>query len=251
MELKSLNPSVRIVLPAFNEQHSIADSVHRMCKFCDRNLSEYRWHIMIAENGSTDSSPGLSDQIAESNPAVQVIHLPNPGRGGALRAASSTCRDDYLLYSDVDLSSELDAIPKLLRALDSGADLAVGNRLHPDARVTRRFHREVLSRGYNLLLKQVLGVRKFKDAQCGLKAWRVARIKPVIDRVVDDKWFFDTELLVLAEHSGYVIKEIPVNWVEDPVTSVRIPDAIVAKIMGILRLRSTVVSTGHSASGLP
>lgn len=237
MELKSARPSVRIVLPAYNEQESIANSAARICEFCSSHLSRYRWHILIAENGSTDSTPELADDIAKSNPDTDVLHLAVAGRGGALRAASANCKSDYLLYSDVDLSADLEALPKMIEALDSGADLAIGSRLHSDAKVQRRVHREVLSRGYNLILQKVLGVRKFKDAQCGLKAWRIARIQSLIDRVEDNRWFFDTELLVLAEYSGFSICEIPVSWIEDPDTSVQILNTIAAKVRGVLRLR--------------
>ncbi len=246
----SIKPSVRIVLPAYNEQLCLAQSVRRMLDFCDSRLTGYNWHILIAENGSTDSTPRLADRIAENNPWVEVLHLPNPGRGAALKKACATCETDYLLYSDVDLSADLNAIPELLHALDSGADLAIGNRLHARAKVTRRVHREILSRGYNLILQTVLGVKKFKDAQCGLKAWRIEKTLSIIHRVEDDRWFFDTELLVLAEEAGLSIREIPVNWVEDPVTSVKIPNTIAAKIRGIIRLRSNGFSRDHSPSDL-
>ncbi len=241
MELNSPKPSVRIVLPAYNEQKSIAQSARRMLDFCRACLSAYTWHILIAENGSTDNTPQEADHMARNNSEIEVLHLPEAGRGGALRAASAACNTDYLLYSDVDLSADMNAIPKMLQELDSGADLVIGNRLHRDAKVKRRLHREILSRGYNLILQKFLGVRKFKDAQCGLKAWRIESVQPVIDQVVDDKWFFDSELLVRAERSGFSIREIRVDWVEDPVTSVRLPDTIVAKIKGVLRLRQTLI----------
>lgn len=153
-------PRVRIVLPAFNEQRSLANSVERLRGFCDRDLgANYGWRLTIVDNGSTDSTGAIADRLAAQVARVEAMHLPQAGRGGALQLAAGLPDADYLVYTDVDLSADLAALPRLLAALDAGADLAVGTRLHPLARVRRSLHREVLSRGYNLILQGVLGVR--------------------------------------------------------------------------------------------
>lgn len=239
-------PRVRIVLPAFDESRTLARSIERLLDFCQRRLMGYRWRVLIAENGSRDGTARLADGLAAADPHIDVLHRTVAGRGGALRAAAALDGADYVLYADVDLSAELEAIPQLLAALDGGADLAVGSRLHPRARVRRRVWREVLSRGYNLLLRAALGVG-FRDAQCGLKAWRRVRLQPLIDRVRDDNWFFDTELLVLAEYAGHPIVEVPVDWVEDTDSRVRIPSTVTEKLRGVIRLRR---SARHTAAAV-
>ncbi len=230
-------PRVRIVLPAYNEQRSLAGSLKRMHSFCQRELTPYDWHLLIANNGSTDSTASIAETLSATYEKVSVIHLPEAGRGGALIEAAALPGADYLLYTDVDLSADLTAVPRLLSALDNGAALVVGTRLHPDSRIQRRLHRDLLSRAYNLLLHTILGVRLFNDAQCGLKAFNLRRLGPVLDRVRDRKWFFDTELLTLAEHTGHDIVEIPVNWTDDPDSRVHIPSTIVQYILGMIRLK--------------
>lgn len=239
-------PRVRIVLPAYDESRTLARSVHRLVDFCQRRISGYRWSLLIAENGSRDGTAELADALAAADPHIDVLHRAAAGRGGALRSAAALGGADYVLYSDVDLSAELEAIPHLLAALDGGADLAVGSRLHPRARVQRGARREVLSRGYNLLLRAALGVG-FGDAQCGLKAWHRVRLQPLIDRIRDDNWFFDTELLVLAEMAGHPIVEVPVDWVEDTDSRVRIAPTVAEKLRGVIRLRRTA---RHTAAAL-
>lgn len=247
MELSAQPARVRIVLPALDEARCLEPSLKRLVHFCSQHLTGYAWSVLIADNGSTDGTAALADGLAGADERVEVIHLERPGRGRALQRAAGLPGADYLVYSDVDLSADLDALPRLLAALDSGADLAVGTRLHPEAHVERRLFREALSRGYNLMLKTVLGVTAFGDAQCGLKAWRVERLAPVLSRVRDANWFFDTELLVLAEYGGYRIDEVPVRWIEDPDSRVRIPATVVEKLRGVLRLRLTAQRNGRGS----
>ncbi len=245
MELSAQPTRVRIVLPALNEARCLEPSLKRLVRFCSEHLTAYAWSVLIADNGSTDGTAALADGLAAADERVQAIHLDTPGRGRALQRAAALPGADYLVYSDVDLSADLSALPRLLAALDAGADLAVGTRLHPAAHVERRLFREALSRGYNLMLKTVLGVRAFGDAQCGLKAWRLDRLAPVLAKVQGTNWFFDTELLVLAEYGGYRIVEVPVRWIEDRDSRVRIPATVVEKLRGVLRLKLTAHRNGR------
>ena len=227
-----------IVLPAYNEEQALASSLNRLEDFCHNALGDYNWSVLIANNGSTDRTAEVAYSLSKTMARVSAININHRGRGGALRVAASIENLDYLLYMDVDLSTELKAVTALIAALDHGADIAIGSRLLEQSKVTRRLHREVLSRGYNWLLHTFLKV-KFKDAQCGFKAFRVKRVRPVLDLVKDQRWFFDTELLVLAEQQGLRIKEIPVHWTEDTNSHVNIPQVIAQDLAGMVRLKFT------------
>src|SRR4029453_17833407 len=158
----------------------------------------------------------VASRIAAELPGVEVLVLPEAGRGRALRTAWLRSDAPVLVYMDVDLSTDLAALLPLVAPLISGhSDLAIGSRLSHGSRVVRGLKREVISRSYNVLLRATLGVR-FSDAQCGFKAIR----KDVADRLLplvrDGGWFFDTEVLVLAQRSGMRIHEVPVDWIDDP-----------------------------------
>jgi hypothetical protein len=142
-----------------------------------------------------------------------------------------------MCYTDVDLSTSLEALPRFLTAIiDGGYDLAIGSRLARDARTTRSVKREIVSRCYNAMLKLVLGVR-FSDAQTGFKAVTRPVVERVIPLVKDDGWFLDTELLVLSERLGYRIADLPVVWVEDDDSRVKIVRTAWDDICGVARLR--------------
>ncbi|MCB0902509.1 MAG: glycosyltransferase, partial [Actinobacteria bacterium] len=172
--------------------------------------------IVIADNASTDATQAVSMTLVEQLPGVTYLRLEEKGRGRALRTAWGTARARVVAYMDVDLSTDLAALPVLVAPLLSGhSDVAIGTRLSSASRVTRGPKREFISRTYNRLLRLTLRSR-FSDAQCGFKAVRADRLPALLDHVKDQEWFFDTELLVVAERSGLRIHEVPVDWVDDP-----------------------------------
>jgi Glycosyl transferase family 2 len=174
---------------------------------------------------------------------VGFVHLPDRGRGRAVRSAWMASDARVLAYMDVDLSTRLDALTALVAPLLMGSgDITIGSRLVRGARVTRSARRELMSRGYNLLLRAVLHTR-FHDAQCGFKAMRAPVARDLVPMVRDQGWFFDTELLVLAQRAGLRIHEVPVEWVEDPDSRVNIPRTVLVDLRGVLRLlRDTTAS---------
>jgi glycosyltransferase involved in cell wall biosynthesis len=227
--------SVDVVLPVYNEEATLKRSVSVVR---DR-LSAFQglhWRIVIAENGSTDGTLKVAAQLAQQWPEVVIKQVREKGRGRALRQTWLESTADYVCYMDIDLSTDLDAVEPLLEALRNGCDVVAGSRLLPASRVTRCLHREVLSRSYNAILKAILWV-SFSDAQCGFKGARRGFVQEVIPRVRSDHWFFDTEMLYLADKNGYRLKEIPVRWVEDPDTRVRIASAVLEDLKGVFRLR--------------
>ena len=146
---------------------------------------------------------------------------------------------DYSIYMDVDLSTQLEAIPRVLQELKNGADLVTGSRVHPESNVVRCLKREVLSRGYIFLIRQVMRTQSFDDAQCGFKGVRCESIRRLLPLVEDQNWFFDTELLVLSELAGYTVSSVPVTWVEDHDSRVNIPKTVLEDLRGLARLRKS------------
>jgi putative flippase GtrA len=224
-----------VVIPVCNEQRDLEPCVRRLREHLDRELP-YAYRITIADNASTDRTAEVAARLAAELPEVTALRLEEKGRGRALRAAWSASDADVLAYMDVDLSTELDALLPLVAPLVAGhSHLAIGSRLARGSRVTRGPKREMVSRCYNLVLKGALGVR-FSDAQCGFKAIRRDTAAVLLPHVQDTGWFFDTELLVLAERSGLRVHEVPVDWVDDPESSVDLVATAVADLRGVARM---------------
>lgn len=224
-----------VVVPVFNEQATLESSVQRLHDYLTRSVG-WSWRITIADNASTDATPAMADALAEALPGVVAVHLPLKGRGRALKHVWLTSPAQVLVYLDEDLSTDLAALPPLVAPLLSGhSDLAIGTRLGRSARVTRGGTREFISRSYNLLLRRTMSVG-FSDAQCGFKAIRRDVAHRLVPLVEDDGWFFDTELLILAERAGLRIHEIPVDWVDDPDSSVDVVRTARDDLKGMLRV---------------
>ena len=248
--------SVDIVIPVYNEEHVLARSVETLRAFLRDNLSvrqaglPHTWRVVVADNASTDGTLAVAQGLAEQHPAeVAVVHLPQKGRGRALRAAWLGSKADVLVYMDVDLSTDLSALPPLVDSIAvEGYDVAIGSRLARGAHTTRSLRREVISRVYNLLIKAIHFTR-FSDAQCGFKAVSRQAAQALVPLIKNEEWFFDTELLILAEKGGYRIKDIPVRWVEDPDTRVKIASTVSEDIRGLLRLRFTRIPKRPPTSG--
>ena len=228
-------PVLDVVVPVYNEQAALADSIHRLHRHLRENFP-FQARITIADNASVDDTPRIAAELAAELTDVRVVRLEQKGRGRALHAVWSTSDAPVLAYMDVDLSTDLAALAPLVAPLISGhSDLAIGTRLGRGARVVRGPKREIISRCYNLILKSTLAAR-FSDAQCGFKAIRADVAERLLPHVADTGWFFDTELLVLAERSGLRIHEVPVDWVDDPDSRVDIVATAAADLKGIGRL---------------
>ncbi len=228
-------PVLDVVVPVYNEQAALAGSVRRLHRYLTETLP-FSARITIADNASVDDTPVIAAQLAAEFDGVRVVRLEEKGRGRALKAVWSDSDSPVLAYMDVDLSTDLAALAPLVAALISGhSDLAIGTRLDRDSRVVRGPKREVISRCYNAILKTTLST-KFSDAQCGFKAIRADVAQRLLPLVADTGWFFDTELLVLAERSGLRIHEVPVDWVDDPDSRVDIVATATTDLKGIARL---------------
>ena len=227
---------VDVMIPVLNEAHVLARSVATLRHFLSESLP-CRWRVVVVDNGSTDGTDRVARELVAAHDDVRFLQLPQRGRGRALRHAWSQSDADVMCYMDVDLSTELRALPKMVHGIVAdGFDLATGSRLLPESNTTRSAKREFISRSYNLFVKAVLWT-SFSDAQCGFKAISRAAMAELVPEVRDQSWFFDTELLVLAEKRGYRIADIPVVWIEDDDSRVKIVKTAWDDIKGVLRLR--------------
>lgn len=228
---------VDAVIPVYNERHVLERSITTLHEYLSTQLP-YDWRIRIADNASTDDTLAVAKDLAERLPRVEVLHLDKKGRGRALRAAWLGSQADVLSYMDVDLSTDLGAYYPMVRAVaEGGYDIATGRRLGRGAKVEgRKLLREITSRGYNLIIK--LGFRThFTDAQCGFKAISRRAADALIPLVRNNEWFFDSELLIIAEKKGYKIYQVPVHWVDDPDSRVNVPKTALEDLRGLWRLK--------------
>jgi ubiquinone/menaquinone biosynthesis C-methylase UbiE len=227
--------SVDITIPVLNEEGSIVSTLTTLAAHLETECP-YDWRITVADNGSTDETFELATAFAAANTRTRVIRLEERGRGRALKQAWSTSTSDIVAYMDVDLSTGLESLRPLLDpVVDGRCEVSVGSRLAPGAEIARTLQREVISRGYNVLARAFLHYG-IVDAQCGFKAIRASLARDLIPKIEDNGWFFDTELLALAYRSGARINEVPVRWIEDHDSRVKIVKTATDDLKGIWRL---------------
>ena len=242
--------TVDIAIPVFNEERALPGCIEVLHEFLTERLP-FEWVITIVDNASTDGTLLVAKRLAKQWPGVRVTYLEAQGKGNAVRAAWSNSRASVVAYMDVDLSTGLDALLPMVTSLAEGhSDIAIGSRLAPGARTVRGAKRELMSLGYNTLLRFTHGAQ-FRDAQCGFKAARADVIRPLLQRVEDNTWFFDTELLLLAEHNEMRVLEVPVDWVEDVDSRVNVAGTIGTNVKGLVRLGMAKLSGAADITELP
>ena len=230
--------SLDIVIPVLNEERALPESIPVLHAHLADNFGGYNWRIVIADNGSEDATPEVSERLSREYPGVSPFRLEQRGRGLALRTTWLASDADIVAYMDVDLSTNLEALKPLVGAVaEQGYDIAIGSRLIRGARVELRpLKREITSRGYSFLFRSMF-FTGFRDAQCGFKAVSRRAVDELVPLIENNRWFFDTELLILAEANGFRIREIPVHWTDDPDTRVKILGTAIEDVKGLLRLR--------------
>ncbi len=233
-------PTVDIVIPVYNEERDLPVSIDKLRAFLKANCA-YHWRIVVANNASTDRTLDYARLMKAQYPGeVDYIHLDQKGRGRALKKAWLASDADVVSYMDVDLSTNLTHFMPMIDPLVRGEyHVATGSRLMPGAQVVRQPKREFISRAYNAIVKFMFPTRRFYDAQCGFKAMTRKAVHKLIPHIEDNAWFFDSELLLRAEQCGYRVWEIPVEWVEDLDTRVKIFRTAVEDLKGLWRVRTT------------
>ncbi len=228
---------VLVTIPVYNEERALPVSIPALHAFFSEHLTDFDWEIEIADNASIDRTPEVSRELCAAWSRVRYLRLEQKGRGRALKKSWTGSDADICSYMDVDLSTNLASFPPMIRALaHEGYDIGTGSRLMKGANTERSFKREFISRSYNLMVKALFFTR-FSDAQCGFKAVTRQVITTLIPAIEDNIWFFDSELLIIGEKCGYRIYDVPVRWIEDLDTRVKIVRTAVDDITGLLRVR--------------
>lgn len=233
-------PTVEITVPVYNEERELEENILKLYDFCKKTLRDYLWHITIADNASSDNTPVIATMLSQKHPEITHFRLEQKGRGRAVKRVWSNSHCDYCVYMDLDLSTDLVHLPELLFALENGYDVVIGSRLKEGARVEgRTMLREFISRILNFVFIRFFFQTTFTDAQCGFKGVTRRVVADLIPHIKDNDWFFDGELLVVASKSGYTIFEIPVHWVDNPGSTVRLYSTILNDLDAMWRLLRT------------
>jgi glycosyltransferase involved in cell wall biosynthesis len=227
---------VDILLPVYNEEAILEKSITTLRQFLQDNVTDFNWVITVGDNASTDNTLEVARQLEKRFDDVRVFNLDKKGRGRMVKYAWDKSEAEVLTYMDIDLSTDIKSFPPMVRAILDGYDVAIGSRQYKGADVERGFKREAISRGYIWILKLFLGF-PYTDAQCGFKAVSKQLVNELFPVIEDDEWFFDTELLYLAYRNGYKVKELPVRWIEDTDSRVKITRTAWLDMKGVFRMR--------------
>lgn len=232
--------SVEITIPVYNEERELEKNITKLFDFCSKNLRNYDWHITIADNASLDNTPVIAATLAKKHPQISHFRLEQKGRGRTVKRVWSLSRSDFCVYMDLDLSTDLIHLQNIIKALKDGFDVAIGSRLAKGAKVEgRTMIREITSRALNFFFIQSFFHTHFTDAQCGFKAVTKRVVDELLPKIKDNGWFFDGELLIVAEKMGYKIYEEPVHWIDNPGSTVRLLSTIWGDVKVIARLLVT------------
>lgn len=211
---------ISIVFPAYNEAERIEKAIKETEKFLKK--INYDYEIIVAEDGSTDGTDKIVQKLV--NDKIRLFHSDvRLGRGKALMNAFEKAKGEIVISMDVDLATNIKHLKDLIEAIENGYDIAIGSRLIEGSKAKRSFERLLYSKVYNFLVRALLK-SKIKDHQCGFKAFKKDIVVKLGKEAKDNHWFWDTEILVLAQRKGYKIKEIPVEWTEGKDTKVRRTD---------------------------
>nr|QNT35509.1 glycosyltransferase AglD [uncultured Methanosarcinales archaeon] len=235
---------VSLVLPAYNEAEGLEETVRRTAETLREITSNFE--IIIAEDGATDGTDKIAEKLAEEHTYVKHLHSDKRlGRGSALNRAFKSASGDILVYIDVDLATDMKHLSELIGKIRDGYDLATGSRMMPESDAVRSAKRGFASIGFNFLVRTLLK-SKLYDHQCGFKAFSRDPLLDLLDQVKDEHWFWDTEILVRAERSGYRVAEFPVRWRPGSVTKVDLKRDVVGMGTAILRLRREIGSNANN-----
>lgn len=226
---------INITVPVFNEEKILNENIRKIFLFCQSNIQD-EFKIVIVNNGSTDNTENVAKKICKENKKIEYLFIQKKGRGNAIKTSWRKKDVDIYSYMDIDLSTNLKTFPKMINEIKEGYDIVIGSRYIKGSKVKRYFSREVFSRLYNHIIKKYFHT-KIRDMQCGFKAINKKVVKNLLKKTKDDQWFFDTELLLLAEKEGYKIKEMPVEWNENINTKVKIIKTISDYIINSIKLK--------------
>lgn len=238
--------TTEVIFPVYNESDTLSEQIKIFNEFFEEEFKKNIF-ITIADNGSTDNTATISDKLLKNKLIQKYIFIPQKGRGRAIKDCIKKSKADIVCYMDIDLSTDLAHFKELIDSISKkGNDISIGSRLSKKSKVVgRKKIREFTSRAYNLLIKFFFPMSGIKDMQCGFKAFSRKKILPVIDLVQNNRWFFDTELIIISRKLNLKIDQIPVKWTDDPNTSVNIISTAIEDIVGLTKLRFKLFKKIH------
>ncbi len=205
-------PRLAVIVPAYNELPRILPTLERILAYF--SAQSYTWTVVVVSDGSTDGTNDAVARFVGANPGFSLIaYTPNHGKGFAVRKGMLEIDGELLLFSDADLAAPIEEIEKLMPAIESGSDIAIGSRplRESSLEVRQPWYRELLGRAFNAAV-QVLAIRGIRDTQCGFKLFRKDVARDVFSRCKLDGFSFDFEALMVARDLGYSIAEVPIRW---------------------------------------
>lgn len=230
--------SIDIIIPVYYRNFDeLESSIIKQLNYFRKNFKNHKWKIVVGINGPKGEIYSLAKNLSKKYKEVDFSYTSTPGRGATLKDTWYNSKADIVSYMDVDLSTNLDCFKSLVKEIANGYDVVVGSKYIKGSRYKRTLFRLVVSKIYNVFFAKIILNAKFTDAQCGFKAMKQSSARKLIPLIKDDSWFFDTELLYLAQKLGYKIKEIPVDWLEYPNSGVNMGKTIVTFLRKSIELR--------------
>lgn len=203
---------ILIAIPVYNEEAIISQTAKNLQDFCEKNLRDYDWHIVIADNNSTDLTAEIAKNLEkESSGKIFYKFISRKGKGLAIKESWKSFESDIYIFMDADLATDLSALPVLIKEIENGNDLVIGSRFAKGASAKRPLVRKITSKVFSLITRLMFGL-KIKDYPCGFKGANKNVIKNILPQVKNNQFFFDTELVIRSAKKGLKIKEIPVTW---------------------------------------
>jgi len=225
------------VIPVYNEAETLEKNMIILHNFLNKNC-DFPWYITVFSNGSTDKTVTIGNKLSKRYKRINFSHTSEKGKAKALRRAWQSSKAQIVGFMDADLSTELDAFPKCVKCIvNDKADIAIGNRFAPESKIERSLFREFLSRGYSTLIRIFFPRTAIRDAPCGFKFLRSTVSRKLLPHIENESWFFDSELLLLAEQAGYNIAQVPVRWTERKKSTVKIVKVVTEYTLNLLRMR--------------
>ena len=234
-----MKKKIILVIPVYNEEKILENSIKKLYFYMNKNIKE-KWKIIIANNASIDKTKEIANKLSQKLHFVEAIHLKKKGRGNALKYVWSHYKADVYSYCDVDLATPIFHLKELFKNILNGNNIVIGSRYLNNSNSKRTIKRLILSKGYIYLIKLFFKTR-LSDFQCGFKAIDKKVVNKILPEINNKEWFFDTELLILAEQSHrYKIKEIPINWTENKDTKVKILKTVFNYINNLIKIKNRI-----------
>jgi len=227
-----------ILIPVFNEELRIVSTLNKIQKYLAGK--PWNWEIIIVDDGSTDRTVETVQKAPISTSHLRIFHHEhNLGKGAAIKTGMLKAEGEYILFMDADSSTPIEEFDKFLPLLESGFPIVIGSRKAPGAQIEKRqpFIREFLGKGFSYLSNSILGMQ-ISDFTCGFKCFRKDTGKKICSQQTINGWSYDSEILFLAKLFDYPIKEVPIRWINNPNSRVKVIRNVIESFWGLLKIKS-------------